>query len=323
MWLEAYQPMIRDALGFFLFVVAELSVLFVLITFLVYIIQELLPAEKIKAVMSGRHGRGYVIGAGLGALTPFCSCSTIPLTIGLLKARSGFGPTMSFLYTSPLVNPMIVALLWMALGVQFTLIYATMAIGLAVVVAFLLERFGFERFIKQDILTPDDSPATVAASSLTADDVLTEGFTSAARRLFSNRARMRELLWKAVQEYRKFLPYILVAVALGAIMYGFIPEDFLISYASADNPLAVPFSAVIGVPLYLRGSILVPMIMPLAAKGVSLGAIAALIIGSAGASIPEVVMLNRMFRLPMIAAFLVSVLSIAIITGFVFNAVYG
>ena len=323
MWIETYEPMIMDALGFFIFVVTELTILFIAVSFLVRAIHHLLPAEKIKSVMSGRHGRGYLIGAGLGSLTPFCSCSTIPLTVGLLRARAGFGPTMAFLFTSPLVNPMLVALLWMALGLQFTLIYATMALFLAVSIAYLLQRFNFERFVNEDVYAAAEEKVTANASSVAADDILAENFGSAAKRLLGNRENLKGLLRYAVSEYRKFLPFILIGVAVGAILHGFVPEDFLVRYASADSPWAIPFSAIVGIPLYLRASTMIPMIMPLAAKGVSLGALAALMIGAAGASLPEVIMLKRIFKMPMMIAFLFSVLTIAVVTGFVFNAVNG
>lgn len=323
MWIDASKPMIIDAVGFFLFVVIEMAILFIAVSFLVGILQELLPAEKIKAVMSGRRGRGYLIGAGLGSITPFCSCSTIPLTIGLLKARSGFGPTMAFLFTSPLVNPMIIVLLWMALGLQFTLMYATMAIALAITIAFLLQRFNFERFVKNDVYEPVGCGLSASATAISPEDVMVEGFGPASKRLFADRARLKKLFKDAVSEFRKFLPFILIGVSIGAVLHGFLPEDFLVRYASADNPFAVPFSAIIGIPLYLRASTMIPMIMPLAAKGVSLGAIAALMIGAAGASLPEVIMLKRIFKMPMMIAFLTSVLTIAVVTGFVFNAVNG
>ncbi|MBZ0216162.1 MAG: permease [Fimbriimonadaceae bacterium] len=323
MWIDPYKPMIIDAVAFFLFVVAEMAILFIAVSFLVGILQELLPTEKIKAVMSGRRGRGYIIGAGLGSITPFCSCSTIPLTVGLLQARGGFGPTMAFLFTSPLVNPMIVALLWMALDLQFTLIYATMAITLAVVVAILLQHFNFERFVKDDIYVPTGCAQSASATAISSQDIMVEGFGAASKRLFSDRLRLKKLFKGAVSEFRKFLPFILIGVSIGAVLHGFVPEDFLVRYASADNPLAVPFSAIIGIPLYLRASTMIPMVMPLAAKGVSLGAIAALMIGAAGASLPEVIMLKRIFRMPMMIAFLTSVLTIAVVTGFVFNAVNG
>ncbi|MCW9033086.1 MAG: permease [Rhodospirillales bacterium] len=319
MWFTEHLPQLQDSLIFFVAVMAEMAILFVGITFLVGVMMDLLPAEKISNLLSAKRGKGYLIGAGLGALTPFCSCSTIPVTKGLLNANAGFGPTMAFLFTSPLVNPMLVALLWMALGLEFTAIYVIVALSLTIGLSYLLDRFGFERFIRADVIT---SPARScgAEQSMPVNDT---SIRAKARRLFANKLRLKELWRGAVIDYRKFLPFIAVGIAIGAVTHGFVPEDFLVEIAGSDNPWAIPVSAMIGIPLYIRGSVMVPMIMPLAAKGVALGAIAALIIGAAGASIPEVVMLKRMFKLPLMLAFLASVLTIAVVTGYSFEAIMG
>ncbi|MDP7427714.1 MAG: permease [Alphaproteobacteria bacterium] len=315
--LSVYLPQLQDSLIFFAVVSAEMTVLFIGVTFLVGIILELFPAERISAIMSSRRGHGYAVGAGLGALTPFCSCSTIPLTMGLIKARAGFGPTMTFLFTSPLVNPLLVALLWMALGIRFTIVYVAMALTLTVIIGYLLDRFDFDRFIRADLLVTKTSCGATPEATPPNDTMV----RAAAARLFRDRARLKELLIDAVGQFRTFLPFIIVGIGIGAFTYGFVPQDFFASVAGSDSPWAIPASAVIGIPLYVRPSTMVPMVLPLAAKGVALGAIAALIIGAAGASLPEVVMLKRMFRLPMIAAFLTAVLTIAVTTGFVFQAV--
>lgn len=311
-----YLPQLQDAALFFVVVMAEMAILFVGITFLVGVIMDLLPREKVANLLSSRQGKGYLLGAGLGALTPFCSCSTVPMTTGLLRAQAGFGPTMTFLFTSPLVNPMLIALLWMALGLEFTAIYTVAALTLTVLIGFLLDRFGFERFIKADVLASvRDDTEQPPANDLS--------FRASATRLYRNKTRLKELGDDSMAQFKKFLPFIAVGIAIGAFTHGFMPEDFLVAFAGGDNPWAIPVAAVIGIPLYLRASTMVPMIMPLAAKGVALGGIAALIIGAAGASIPEVVMLNRMFKLPLMAAFLASVLTIAIVTGYTFQAIMG
>ncbi len=319
MWITEHMPQIQDSLLFFVAVMAEMAILFIGITFLVGVMMELFPAEKISNLLSARRGKGYMIGAGLGALTPFCSCSTIPVTKGLLNAKAGFGPTMAFLFTSPLVNPMLVALLWMALGFEFTALYVVAALSLTIGLAYLLDRFGFDRFIREDVLS---SPVSSCGTKQT-DPVNDTSVRAMARRLFANKLRLKELWHGAVADYRKFLPFIAVGIAIGAVTHGFVPEDFLVEIAGSDNPWAIPVSAVIGIPLYMRASVMVPMIMPLAAKGVALGAIAALIIGAAGASIPEVVMLKRMFKLPLMLAFLASVLTIAVVTGYSFELLMG
>ena len=145
---------------------AELAVLFVLISFLVGALHEWLPAEKTRHYLSARHGRGYLIGALIGSATPFCSCSTVPLTLGLLKSGAGFGPTMTLLFTSPLVNPIIVTLFWVTFGIEMTLLYTGMAVSMAIIISWLMDRAGFERYLNQDIFGRKKAVATVSVESL-------------------------------------------------------------------------------------------------------------------------------------------------------------
>ncbi len=316
MSLTAYLPQIQDSLVFFLLVSLEMAVLFVGVSFLVGVILEVLPPERVGNILSSRNGKGYAVGAGLGALTPFCSCSTIPMVVGMLRANAGFGPTMTFLFTSPLVNPLLIALLWLALGWKFTVIYALSALVLTMTVGYLLERFDFARFIRSDAISV---PSCSNKPEFPLNDT---GARAAFSRLVSNRTRQKELFLDALDQYRKFMPLIMLGIGIGAVVHGFVPLDFFVDVAGSDSPWAVPVSAVIGIPLYVRVSTMVPMVMPLAAKGVALGAIAALVIGAAGASLPEMVMLKRLVRVPLMLAFLASVFTIAVITGLVFNSIY-
>ncbi len=316
MSLTAYLPQIQDSLVFFLLVSVEMAVLFVGVSFLVGVILEVLPPERVGNILSSRNGKGYAVGAGLGALTPFCSCSTIPMVVGMLRANAGFGPTMTFLFTSPLVNPLLIALLWLALGWKFTVIYALSALVLTMTLGYLLERLKFSRFIRSDAISV---PSCGKKPEFPVNDA---GARAAFSRLLGNRTRQKELFLDALDQYRKFMPLIMLGIGIGAVVHGFVPLDFFVEVAGSDSPWAVPVSAVIGIPLYVRVSTMVPMVMPLAAKGVALGAIAALVIGAAGASLPEMVMLKRLVRVPLMLAFLASVFSIAVITGLVFNGIY-
>lgn len=321
---------------------AELAVLFVAISFLVGALQEWLPAEKTRRYLSARHGRGYVIGALIGAATPFCSCSTVPLTLGLLKSGAGFGPTMTLLFTSPLVNPIIVTLFWVTFGVELTLLYTGMALGMAIGVSWLMQRAGFERHLKDDLLGRRQASASISLSTLqtggtaqccsttppepvtvTLDAsgigmaqpdnvVLPESLSTRAGRLFND----------AVAQFRSFLPHVVIGVLIGAFAHGFVPDEWLTSYAGADNIWAIPLAAIVGVPLYVRASTMIPIAMTLTAKGMGIGAVIALVIGGAGASLPEVVMLKRMFHWPILLAFLLSVFGIAISTGFLAQAFF-
>lgn len=320
---------------------AELAVLFVAISFLVGVLQEWLPAEKTRRYLSAEHGRGYLIGALIGSATPFCSCSTVPLTLGLLKSGAGFGPTMALLFTSPLVNPIIITLFWVTFGIELTLLYTGMALSMAIGASWLMDRAGFERHLKNDLLgrkpasmnlpvaamqqegtaqccsTPQNEPVpvTIDASGIGVvkpDIALPELLTVKARRLFDD----------AVGQFLSFLPHVVIGVLIGAFAHGFVPDEWLVRYAGEDNLWAVPLAAIVGVPLYVRGSTMIPIAMTLTAKGMGIGAVIALVIGGAGASLPEMVMLKRMFHWPILIAFLFSVFGIAISTGFLAEALF-
>ncbi len=347
---EQLLPLIEETVRFFLVTMVELAVLFVGISFLVGVINEFLPQEKVRRWLSGRRGRGYVIGSILGGLTPFCSCSTIPVTIGLLKAQAGFGPTMTFLFTSPLVNPIIVPLFLALLGPQVTAIYVTVAVSMAIAIGFTLQRAGFARYLNREVVYDNNAPvacctapsssvgvgsgrpvppalqvvnalpaAPCCSSSPGPGTETAQACNTAIEPESGN--RWRRIFVGAVGQFRTLLPFILLGVAIGAVLHGFLPTELVTRLAGAENPLAVPIAAVAGIPLYLRVSTMVPIAVSLIGKGMSVGAVIALIIGGAGASLPEVAMLKGIFRLPLLLAFLGSVLATAIAAGLLVQAV--
>lgn len=341
-------PLIKKTTIFFSYTMTELAVLFVGISFLVGVINEFLPKDKIQQLLSGKHGRGYFIGSILGGITPFCSCSTIPVMVGLLRAKAGFGPTMAFLFTSPLVNPIIIPLFFTLLGFKITLIYATVAIGMTIIISFGLDKAGFARYVRQDVLFDKsekaNSPATVPSTEATVcckneapvqPVQLNPAMQCCAAAgpapvsssfpvipIFKPQpSRWTRIFNDALQQFRKLLPFVVLGVAIGSVIHGFLPADLVAKIAGANNPLAVPVSAIVGIPLYLRAATMVPIAASLIAKGMSMGAVIALIIGGAGASLPEVAMLKGIFRLPLLAAFLTSVMLMAISAGFLVNLV--
>lgn len=310
------QLMLVSSAEMFMKLFIELTLLFIVISYGVALTNQKLPAEKIQTLLGGRKGRGYLTAAGLGAITPFCSCSTIPMLIGLLKARAGFGPTMTFLFTSPLLNPIVIALFIPVLGLQVTLWYAGFALTTSIIAGVLLQRFGFDRYIKQEMLE------TKASSCGTGCD------TSEEISCCGSVEKQEPTIWsKAWQEcwslFRSMFPYMLIAMLIGAFVHGFVPADFFAEVASADNPAAVPTAALIGIPLYIRVTALLPLVASFIAKGVSIGAIIALVIGSGGASLPEMILLKRLFHWPLMLAFLMVIFSMAVIGGFAFNVFIG
>lgn len=299
-----WSPALADAAGMFVFLALELTLLFLLISFLVGLIQTKLSSQRIQKILGGQSGRGYLHAALLGSVTPFCSCSTIPMLSGLLKAKAGFGPTLTFLFTSPLLNPIIIAMFFATFGAKVTLTYIGIAAAVSVFASWLLQRMGFERYVREL-----DTPSGCAAS----------GCGQSAP--VSWRSRLLSVWKDTWQQFRQVLPYLLLGIGIGAFSYGFIPSEQIARVAGGDNLLAIPLAAVIGIPLYIRAEAVIPLAGVFAAKGMGLGAIMALVIGSAGASLTEVILLRSLFRTPMIIAFLVVILSMAILAGVLFSVV--
>jgi uncharacterized membrane protein YraQ (UPF0718 family) len=266
------------------------------------VLQLYIPPEKIRNVLSSKHGKGYVIAAFMGAITPFCSCSTIPFLKGLIRANAGFGPMMVFLFSSPLLNPILIVLFAVTFSFKIAAIYFAMSMGISIVAGIALEKLGFEKYI----IVPEDveeKSSCRSGSSVTPN-------------------KWKKLWVEVWKDFKQAFPYLLVGVSLGAIIHGFVPTDFIANYAGSDNPLAIPFAAVIGIPLYTRAIVMIPLAAAFVAKGMGIGAVMAFVIGSAGASIPELILLRSLFKTQMIIAFILVVLSMAITTGFVFSYLF-
>lgn len=300
------QQMVVDTLNMFAFLAVELTLLFLLISYIVGVLQEYIPPSKIQSILSSKNGKGYIVAGLLGAITPFCSCSTIPFLKGLLRAKAGFGAMMVFLFASPLLNPIIIGLFAVTFGLRVTLFYFAIAMGVSVAAGYLLERLGFEKYIKPAAYIPPESKGCASRCGSSAKPV-------------SKWQRIWHSTWS---DFKKVLPYLIGGIALGSIIYGFMPTKFIASVASENNPFAVPIAAVIGIPLYIRAEAVIPLSAALAAKGMGLGAVMALIIGSAGASLTEVVLLKSIFKNQMIIAFLTVILSMAVGAGYLYSYLF-
>ncbi|OPY39093.1 MAG: putative permease [Methanoregula sp. PtaU1.Bin051] len=290
---------------YFAIITVELIVLFIGISFLVGLIREYVPEDKIKATLKGRkYGVGNVFGAAFGALTPFCSCSTIPILVGLLDVGIPFGIAYSFLIASPLLNPVIFFLLLALFGIVPTLIYAAITFSIAVISGILLERAGYTRYVK---------PVTLETTAACECECAGSPGSSV------HKARFSRSLGFAWSLFRQVVPYLILGAAIGAFIYGFVPEDLIIALAGPQNQLAIPVAAIIGVPMYIRAETIIPISAVLLAKGMGIGAVMALIIGGAGASIPEVTLLASIFERRLVAAFVATVIGVAILAGIIFQ----
>lgn len=292
----------------FIELLLELSALFIVISFFVAILNQKISKEKIQKILGANKG-GYFWAAGLGTITPFCSCSTIPMLIGLLKARAAFGPLMTFLLTSPLLNPIIVVLFIPVLGVNATIIYGLLALALSITAGMLLQFLGFKKFIHEGIIPP--SQCSDSKKCDTNNEIIVA--YQSTKNIYKN-------AWEeSITLFKSIFPYLFIAMIIGGLVTGFVPNEFFSEIAGASNIMAVPIAAIIGIPLYVRVTSLIPLIGAFIAKGVSVGAIVALIIGAGGASLPELILLKKIFRWPLLLAFLCMIFFIAIIGGYTFN----
>ncbi|MGE6607314.1 permease [Halomonas sp. NPDC076908] len=310
---------LQDTLGMFAFLAVELSVLFLGISLLVGVLQRHIPASKVEALLSSQRRAGYFLAVGLGAITPFCSCSTIPMLKGLIRARAGFGPMMVFLFASPLLNPIIVVLLLANFGLTLTSIYVLAALFVSLGAGWLLQKVGFDRFVRQQPTKVASSCGTTVNSCSAAKLTPCESSvttTTCGGKIASQEGKYRGLWQEAWSDFLGVLPYLLVGISIGSVIYGFMPTTLLEQYAGPENPFAIPVAAVIGVPLYIRAEAVIPMAAALMAKGVGAGTVLALIIGSAGASLTELILLRSLFKLKLLVAFLSIIFSMAMIAGY-------
>lgn len=290
---------------FFVVITLELVVLFIGISFLVGLIREYIPEERIRsALQHRRHGVGNILGAAFGALTPFCSCSTIPILVGLLDVGIPFGIAYSFLIASPLLNPVIFFLLLALFGIGPTLVYTVITFTIAVVSGILLERAGYGRYVK-----------AVMVEKTGCCDCHEAGGPGPS----AHKRRITHSLGFAWTLFRQVVPYLVLGAAIGAFIYGFIPEELIVAIAGPQNPLAIPVAAIIGVPMYIRAETVIPISAVLLEKGMGIGAVMALIIGGAGASIPEVTLLASIFKRRLLVAFVITVFSVAVLAGSIFQ----
>lgn len=341
----------------FIFLFLELSILFLLISYIVSILQDFFPPERIQQVL-GQGGKGYVAAALLGAITPFCSCSTIPFLKGLIRAGVGVGSVLVFLFSSPLLNPIIIVLFAATFGLKVTVFYFVTAMGISITAGFILEKLGFEKYIKDQANTEQQTSCCTAqieessccsteskeqeastTSCCAIEPTKQEIPTTSCRTVESKEQEasccgtpkpeslVSKIQWKkawdeAWKSFKDVFWYLLAGVTIGAFIYGFLPAEMIAKIANDENIFAIPVAAIIGIPLYVRAEVVIPLSAALVAKGMSLGAVMALIIGSAGASLTELILLKSIFKNQLIIAFLIVVLCTAMGAGYLYNVIF-
>jgi uncharacterized protein len=295
-----------DALHFFCYDSTKILMLLVGIVFAVRILRSFLSIERTRALLGGRReGVGNVAAAALGVATPFCSCSAVPAFIGFVAAGIPLGVTLSFLIASPLVNEVAVVLLYGLFGLRIAAVYVGSGLVIAIVAGATLGRMRLERYVEPFVLR--------AAAHAAAAPTLTEPRHTWAERIELGREEVRSILGR-------IWPYLVAGIALGAAIHGWVPTDFFARYAGPHNPLAVPFAVLLGVPLYSNAAGVLPLVEALHAKGLAMGTLLAFMMSVVALSLPEMILLRRVLRPRLLAAFVAVVTGGILVTGFLFNA---
>lgn len=307
--LVAALPVERDshlggALQFFFYDTPKVLLLLTGIVFVMGMINSYFTPERTRAMLAGRtEGVANVMAASLGIVTPFCSCSAVPLFIGFVQAGVPLGVTFSFLISAPMVNEVALTLLFAMFGWNIALLYLGLGLSVAIVAGWVIGRLKMEAHLEDWVR---DMPRTAAA--------LGEDRLSLGERIDSGFASVREIVGKV-------WPYILGGIAIGAGIHGYVPQDFMAAFMGKDAWWAVPLAVVVGVPMYTNAAGVIPIVQALLAKGAALGTVLAFMMSVIALSLPEMVILRKVLKLRLIATFVAVVASGILLVGYVFNAV--
>ena len=294
---------VGDSLLFFVYDVTKIVLLLSGIIFVVTVLRSFMSVERTRALLGGRReGVGNAAAAGLGVVTPFCSCSAVPAFLGFVAAGVPLGITMSFLVASPLVNEVAIVLLLGLFGWQVALAYVAAGLVVATVAGWVIGRLRLEHWVEPFVFETRLRGRPVDPSAgLTWDD-----------RFRMGREEVAGIL-------RRIWPYLLVGIGLGAVIHGWLPEDWFATHA--DGPFGVPIAVGLGVPLYSNAAGVLPLVEALHAKGLPIGTVLAFMMSVVALSLPEMILLRRVLRPPLIATFVAVVASGILAIGVLFNTV--
>ncbi len=300
------QTHLGEALHFFFYDTPKVLLLLTGIVFLMGVIHTFVSPERTRAMLSGKRlGVGNVMAASLGIVTPFCSCSAVPLFIGFLSAGVPLGVTFSFLISAPMVNEVALALLFGLFGWKVAALYLGLGLTVAIVAGLIIGKLGMERHLED----------WVRAMQATQSADATSAAIAWAERIAAGVAHVRDIVGKV-------WPWILAGIALGAGIHGYVPEDFMASIMGRDAPWwSLPAAVLIGVPMYTNAAGILPIIEALIGKGAALGTVLAFMMSVIALSLPEMIILRKVLKPPLIATFAGVVAAGILVVGIVFNAV--
>jgi len=295
---------LASSINFFVYDSIKVTVMLAIIVFGVAIIRTYITPQKVKKWVAGRtEGVGNIVAAVLGIPTPFCSCSAVPLFIGFVESGVPLGITFSFLIASPLINEVAAAMLLAMFGWQIAAIYIISGLVIAIIAGIIIGRLHLEGEVEDFVY------------KIKLHDLAEKAMTWKDRLIYAkNESRDITL---------KVLPYILLGIAIGAVIHGYAPADFLVNIAGKNNPLAVPIAVLIGIPLYSNAAGMIPIMEVLTAKGMAMGTALAFMMAVIGLSLPEMIILRKVIKIKLLAIFAAILFISFTLTGYLFNAVLG
>lgn len=295
---------LTSALHFFLYEAPKVLLLLTIVVFGVGIVRSYFSPEKTRKILENKPLLlGNVLASTLGIVTPFCSCSAVPLFIGFVEAGIPLGVTFSFLIAAPMINEIAIVLLFGLFGWKVTLLYVSTGLSIAILAGYVINKLKVERYVEDWVYTIRSQPLDMQGEQPTLNERVESGF-----------AQVREIV-------SKVWLYVLVGIAVGAGIHGYVPENFMAGLMGKSAWWAVPVSVLIGVPLYSNAAGIIPIVHALLEKGASLGTTLAFMMSVIGLSLPETIILRKVLKLPLIFIFVGVVATGILLVGYLFNAV--
>jgi len=292
---------IGDALNFFIYDTLKIFLLLTTIIFVVAIVRASFPPERTKRILS--HKREYIgniLASLLGIVTPFCSCSAVPLFIGFVESGVPLGVTFSFLISSPMVNEVALIMLWGLFGWKIALIYIATGLLVAMVAGIVIGKLKMEKHVQDYVWQMQVGSAEIHSLCFREKIDYARDYTLGL--------------------LKKIWPYVVVGIGIGGFIHGYVPQDFLAEWAGRDNPFAVPLAVALGVPLYSNAAGVIPIVQALTAKGMAMGTVLAFMMAVTALSLPEAIILSNVLKKPLLATFFGIVALAIVFVGYLFNA---
>ena len=290
-----------QAVAFFLYDVPKVMLLLTGVVTLVSFLRSFVAPERVRSALAGRNAVvGTVAAAGFGIITPFCSCSAVPLFIGFVEAGVPLGVTFAFLVASPMVNEIAIVLLWGLIGPQLTIAYVVAGLGVAIMAGLVIGRMNMERYVEDYVWQVRAGSVAVGFKPTMSD-------------------RVRDAWRSTVDIVGRVWPYVVAGIAVGALIHGFVPTELVVAIGGEDNPLAVPALVALGVPLYSNAAGTIPIVDALLGKGLPIGSALAFMMAVTALSFPEMVILRKVMKPRLLATFVAIVAAGIIVIGYLFN----